>query len=149
MPDLYFEDVQLGQRFETGSVTIDEDEIVRFGRRYARLPYHTDAEAAARTAFGGLVAPGYMTAALTFGLFTDTGIFRASGMGSPGVDELRWRKPVRPGDTLRVVAEIVELSPARSPGGRDAVRIRYRTFNQRDEVVMTLTSLHFIGRRPG
>ena len=149
MPDLYFEDVQIGQRFETGSVTIDEDEIVRFGRRYARLPYHTDAEAAARTAFGGLVAPGYMTAALTFGLFTDTGIFRASGMGSPGVDELRWRKPVRPGDTLRVVAEIVELSPARSPGGRDAVRIRYRTFNQRDEVVMTLTSLHFIGRRPG
>lgn len=148
MPDLYFEDVRLGQRFETRSVTIDEDEIVRFGRRYARLPYHTDAAAAARSAFGGLVAPGYMTAALTFGLFTDAGVFRASGMGSPGVDELRWRKPVRPGDTLRVVAEIVELSPARSPGGRDAVRIRYQTFNQRDEVVMTLTSLHFIGRRP-
>ena len=148
MPDLYFEDFYLGQKIETGSATIGEEEVVAFGERDARLPYHTDQDAARKSAFGGLVAPGYMTAALTFGLFTDTGVFHACGMGSPGVDKLRWLKPVRPGDTIRVVADIVEVSPAKSASGRDAIRIKYETFNQHDEVVMSLTSLHFVKRRP-
>ena len=98
--------------------------------------------------FGGIVAPGYQTAALTFGLFVDTGTFRACGMGSPGIDRLRWLRPVRAGDTLQVFAEIVAVSPAREQGGRDAVRISYETRNQNGEAVMTLTSLHFVRRRP-
>ena len=98
--------------------------------------------------FGGIVAPGYQTASLTFGLFVDTGTFRACGMGSPGIDRLRWLRPVRAGDTLQVFAEIVEVSPAREEGGRDAVRIFYETRNQDGEAVMTLTSLHFVRRRP-
>ncbi len=147
MDDLYFEDFAVGQVYETATATLDEDDIVGFGKRYANLPYHTDPQAARDTAFGGLIAPGYQTAALTFGLFVDLGLFRASGMGSPGIDKLRWLKPVRPGDTLHVLAEVIEVSPARDQGGRDAVRFRYDTVNQDGATVMTLTSLHFLKRR--
>ena len=146
--DLYFEDFHVGQAIESAKKTLGEAEIVDFARNYANLPYHTDPEAAARSMFDGIVAPGYQTASLTFGLFVDTGTFRACGMGSPGIDKLRWLKPVRAGDTLQVFAEIVEVSPAREERGRDAVRIAYETRNQNGEAVMTLTSLHFVRRRP-
>ncbi len=148
MADLYFEDFAVGQVYQTPAATLEEDDIVRFGKRYANLPYHTDPQAARETAFGGLVAPGYQTAALTFGLFVDLGLFRASGMGSPGIDRLRWLKPVRPGDALHVAAEVIEVSPAPAGGGHDAVRFRYHTINQDGDKVMTLTSLHFLKRRP-
>ncbi|MDE0173402.1 MAG: MaoC/PaaZ C-terminal domain-containing protein [Defluviicoccus sp.] len=145
--DLYFEDFHVGQIIESAKKTLSEDEIVSFAKNYSDLPYHTDPEAAAKSMFGGIVAPGYQTAALTFGLFVDTGTFRACGMGSPGIDRLRWLKPVKAGDTLQVFAEIVEVSPAREGGGRNAVRITYETRNQKGETVMTLTSLHFVRRR--
>lgn len=145
---LYFEDFQVGQVYETGSQTLDAEEIMEFGKNYAPLPYHTDIEAAKETSFGTLIAAGYQTAAVTFGLFARTGALTLSGMGSPGVDSLRWKRPVKAGDTLRVLANIVETSPAEKEGGRDAVRIRYDTLNQNDEIVMTLTSLHFIRRKP-
>lgn len=148
MDDLYFEDFAVGQVYETLAATLEQDDIVQFGKRYANLPYHTDPEAARKTAFAGLVAPGYQTAALTFGLFVDLGLFRASGMGSPGIDNLRWLKPVRPGDALHVAAEVIEVSPAQSTSGRDAVRFRYDTINQDGDKVMTVTSLHFLKRRP-
>lgn len=148
MQDLYFEDFFVGRKFETGSRALTEDDIVSFGQSYARLPYHTDPSAAKETMFGGVIAAGYQTAALTFGLFVETGVLRACGLGSPGIDKLRWLKPVRPGDTLRVVAEITEVSPAQAAGGRDAIRVKYETLNQKGESVMTLTSLHFVKRRP-
>jgi acyl dehydratase len=148
MNDPYFEDFFVGQKIETASRTLSESDIVSFGRSYAPLPYHTDTAAAKDTMYGGVIAAGYQTAALTFGLFVETGVFRACGMGSPGVDKLRWLKPVRPGDALRVVAEIIEVSPAQNPGGRDAIRVKYDTLNQHGETVMTLTSLHFVKRRP-
>jgi acyl dehydratase len=146
--ELWFEDFTLGRRIVTASRTIDEPEILAFGRVYANQPYHTDPEAAKASIYGGLIAPGYMTAAITFGLFADTGALAAGGMGSPGVDKLRWHKPVRAGDMLHVEAEVVEVSPAPEPGGRDGVRITYTTVNQKGEPVMTLTSLHFVRRRP-
>ena len=145
---LYFEDFEVDQVYETGSHRLDAEEIVEFGKTYAPLPYHTDPEAAKDSSFGTLVAAGYQTAAVTFGLFARTGALSVSGMGSPGVDSLRWKRPVKVGDTLRVLANIVESSPAAKEGGRDAVRIRYDTLNQDDDIVMTLTSLHFVRRRP-
>lgn len=146
--DLYFEDFHVGRKFETESATLSEADIIDFGRRYAPLPYHTDPAAAQDTMFKGVVAAGFQTAALCFGLFVRTGAFRVAGMGSPGIDKLRWLKPVRPGDTLRVIAEVIESSPAVATGGRDAIRMKYDTLNQRGEIVMTLTSLHFLRRRP-
>lgn len=145
---LFFEDFEVGQVYETGTHTLDEKEIIEFGQNYAPLPYHTDSEAAKDSSFGTLVAAGYQTAAVTFGLFARTGALSLSGMGSPGVDSLRWKRPVKVGDTLRVDAHIVEVSPSEKEGGRDGVRIRYDTRNQNDEIVMTLTSLHFVRRRP-
>ena len=127
---------------------MDEAEVLAFGQRYANLPYHTDPAAARDTIYGGLIAPGYLTAAITFGLFADLGVLRAGGMGSPGVDKLRWQKPVRAGDSLHVVATVAELSPASDAGGKDAIRMSYETVNQAGETVMTLTSLHFVKRRP-
>jgi acyl dehydratase len=144
---LLFEDFEVGQVIETGTRTLDQEEIIEFGKKYAPVPYHTDPEAAKESSFGGLVAAGYQTAAVTFGLFAQTGALADSGMGSPGVDSLRWKRPVKAGDTLRVLANVLELSPAEKEGGRDAVRIRYDTLNQQDEIVMTLTSLHFVRRR--
>ena len=144
---LFFEDFEVGQVIETGTRRLDQEEIIEFGKKYAPVPYHTDPEAAKESSFGGLVAAGYQTAAVTFGLFAQTGALADSGMGSPGVDSLRWKRPVKAGDTLRVLANVLELSPAEKEGGRDAVRIRYDTLNQQDEIVMTLTSLHFVRRR--
>jgi len=144
---LFFEDFEVGQVIETGTRRLDQEEIIEFGKKYAPVPYHTDPEAAKESSFGGLVAAGYQTAAVTFGLFAQTGALADSGMGSPGVDSLRWKRPVKAGDTLRVLANVLELSPAEKEGGRDAVRIRYDTLNQHDEIVMTLTSLHFVRRR--
>lgn len=146
--DLWFEDFTLGRRIVTASRTVEEPEMIAFGRAYANQPYHTDPEAAKAGPYEGLIAPGYLTASITFGLFADTGALRAGGMGSPGIDKLRWLKPVRAGDTLHVEAEVVEVSPAREAQGRDAVRIEYATLNQKGETVMTLSSLHFVRRRP-
>ena len=148
MDDLYFEDFTVGRTFTTGTAGVTEDEIIGFAKRFAPLPYHTDPEASKATMYGGVIAAGYHTAAITFGLWIETGAFRACGLGSPGVDKLRWLKPVRPGDTLHVVVEVIESSPAQAPGGRDAIRLKYDTVNQKGETVMTLTSLHFVKRRP-
>mgnify|MGYP003627301309 CR=1 FL=1 len=145
---LYFEDFEVGQVYETGSQTLEAEEIMEFGRNYAPLPYHTDIEAAKETSFGTLVAAGFQTASVTFGLFARTGALSLSGMGSPGIDSLRWKRPVKVGDTLHVLANVIETSPAAKEGGRDAVRIRYETLNQDDETVMTMTSLHFVRRMP-
>ena len=148
MDDLYFEDFHDGRKFESPTMTLSENDIIEFGKIYADLPYHTDPEAAKNSMWGGLVAPGYQTASLTFGLFVRTGVFKACGLGSPGIDKLRWLKPVLAGDTLHVIAEIVEISPAQTDKGRDAIRMSYQTINQKDEPVLTLTSLHFVKRRP-
>jgi len=145
---LFFEDFEVGQVYETEKHYLTAAEIIEFGMKYAPLPYHTDGEAAKGSSFGGLVAAGYQTAAITFGLFARTGALSLSGMGSPGVDSLRWKRPVKVDDTLRVLANVLECSPAKNVGGRDAVRIRYDTLNQKDEIVMTLTSLHFVRRHP-
>jgi len=146
--DLWFEDFTLGRRFITAARTVEQPEILAFGRSYANQPYHTDPEAAKAGPYKGLIAPGYLTASITFGLFADTGALRAAGTGSPGIDKLRWLKPVRAGDTLHVEAEVIEVSPAREAQGRDAIRIAYATVNQLGETVMTLSSLHFVRRRP-
>jgi acyl dehydratase len=145
---LFFEDFEVGQVYETGTQTLDQQEIIEFGEKYAPLPYHTDPDAAKDSSFGTLVAAGYQTAAVTFGLFARTGALSLSGMGSPGVDNLRWKRPVKVGDTLHVKAQIMEISAAQKEGGRDGVRICYNTLNQNDEIVMILTSLHFVRRRP-
>ena len=143
----YFEDFRVGDRFNTGSATITEAMILDFARTYDPQPFHTDPAAAAKSIYGGLIASGFQTLAFGFRLVWDTGIIAASSMGSPGFDELRWLKPVKPGDTIRVEAEVVEQTPSRSKPDRGIVRIAYRYLNQRDEPVLTFTAMHLLRRR--
>ena len=110
--DLYFEDFTVGRIFETDKRTISQKDIIDFGNQFAPLPYHTDPEAAKDYMFGELVAAGFHTCSISFGLFIEAGVFTSCAMGSPGFDNLRWNKPVRPGDSLQVTATVTETSPA-------------------------------------
>ena len=148
----YLEDFTPGIRFESPAIAVTEGEIVEFARRYDPQFFHTDPVAARGSVYGGLIASGFHTAALTFRLFLDTGAFgpldRTSSLGAHGLDELRWLRPVRPGDTLRVVAEVVEVRPSTSRPDRGVVRLKYTTLNQRDEAVMTMFGIQILKRRP-
>jgi acyl dehydratase len=148
MADLYFEDFTPGRGFTTALSTITASDIVDFARRFDPQIFHLDPEAAQRTIYGGLIASGIQTIAVTFKLFLDTGLIAASSLGSPGLDEIRWLRPVRPGDTLRVSAVVVAASPSRSRPDRGVVTIRYETLNQRDETVMTMLGHQLLRRRP-
>src|SRR5271154_7259251 len=148
MKELYLDDFKPGDKFTTGSASISEREIVDFALAYDPQPFHTDAAAAKATIYGGLIASGFQTIAFGFRLIWDSGVLKAGSMGSPGFDELRWLKPVRPGDTLRVEAEVIETVPSRSKPDRGLARIAYRYLNQRDEEVLTFRSMHLLRRRP-
>ena len=146
--DLYFEDFTIGRTFETDSRTISADDIIQFGEAFAPLPYHTDPVAAKDSMFGGLVAAGFQTCALSFGLFIESGVFSACAMGSPGVDRLRWTKPVKAGDILRVTTTILESSPAREEGGRNLIKLQMVTTNQDGDAVLEMHMLNFVAARP-
>lgn len=144
---LYFEDFEVGNAREAGSRTVTREEILEFARKFDPQPFHVDEEAAKRSQFGGLIASGWHTASLCHGILVEEFLGKDSGsMGSPGVNELRWLKPVRPGDTLTVRLEVLEVSPSRSkPGG--LVKLRYVMRNQNGEDVMTMIANGFFRRR--
>jgi acyl dehydratase len=145
--DRYFDDFAVGERFATRGVTLTESLIIDFALTYDPQPFHLDVEAARQSPYGGLIASGFQTLALGFRMVLETGIFRASSMGSPGFDELRWRRPVRPGDTLRTEIEVMEKKPSASKLDRGIVRIAYRILNQKDEEVLTFLSMHLLKRQ--
>lgn len=144
----WFEDFTVGEQFEFGSHAVTEEEIVDYARRYDPQPFHLDAAAGAQTHFGGLVASGWMTAAVLMRLLCDHFIAPESSMGSPGLDLLRWRIPVRPGDRLSARVSVLEVRPSRSKPGRGSVRFRQEAVNQAGEVVMTIESWGMLRCRP-
>ena len=148
-PARYFEDFKPGDRFESASLTISERLILEYARFYDPQVFHTDPEAAKATVYGGLIASGLQTIGIAFKLFFETGVLSACSLGSPGLDEIRWKAPVRPGDMLRVVAEILEARPSSSKPDRGIVRILYTMLNQRGEMVTTLIGNQLCRRRPG
>src|SRR5262249_53565799 len=120
-----------------------------FARQFDPQPFHLDEEAARRSPYGGLIASGWHTAAICMRLVVDSALPGESGsLGSPGADELRWLKPVRPGDTLTVRIEVVEVTPARSKADRGLVRLRYTVRNQHGEDVMSLLAMGIVRKRP-
>jgi acyl dehydratase len=148
MSERYFDDFAIGERFVTRGVTLTESLIIDFAMTYDPQPFHIDVEAARRSNYGGLIASGFQTLALGFRMVLETGIFRESSMGSPGFDELRWLRPVRPGDTLHTELEVVEKKPSGSKPDRGILRVAYRIRNQKDEDVLTFLSMHLLRRRP-
>ena len=147
MTGRYLDDFKPGDTFTTASATITEAMILDFAESYDPQPFHTDAAAAKKTIYGGLIASGFQTLALGFRLVWETGIIAPSSMGSPGFDELRWLKPVKPGDTLRVEGEVIEQTPSRSKPDRGIIRVAYRYLNQQGEAVLTCTMMHLLRRR--
>ena len=144
---LYFDDLQPGQQFVTDSRTISEEDILRFAREFDPQPFHLDHEAARQTLFGGLAASGWHTAALTMRLLVESGPPLAGGILGVG-GELTWNQPTRPGDTLRVHTEVVELTPSRSRPDRGVATLRNETRNQHDQIVQTFVAKIFVPRNP-
>jgi acyl dehydratase len=136
---LFLDDLQVGQRFTAGPVSVTADEIVAFARMFDPQPFHLDPEAAKATLFQGLAASGWHTAALTMRMLTDGAIPIATGVIGVG-GEIAWPKPVRPGDTLQVVSEVLAVAPSRSKPNQAIVTMRSTTTNQHGETVQVLTA---------
>jgi len=146
--DRYFEDYQVGMTESFGPVTVTEEEILEFARRFDPQPFHVDPVAAKAGPFGGLIASGWHTASLMMRLLVDHYLSAASSLGSPGIDELRWPNPVRPGDRLTMHIEIVQARTSQSRPGRGIVRTSTTLTNQDDLPVLTVTAVSFIRTRP-
>ena len=147
MPDLYFEDIEPGEVYELGTRTVTESEIVAFAREWDPQPFHTDPEAAKESVFGGLIASGWHTGAMWMRMYVDT-MLGSGAHGSPGIEELRWLAPVRPGDTLSGRLTVLEATPSGTKPDRGTIRIRGEMVNQDGVVVMSMTSRGHFGRRP-
>ena len=143
----YWEDFTPGRVFETPKRKLSEEDIVRFAREYDPQTYHTDPEAARATPFGGLIASGWQTCGVTMRLMCDGYLLETSCTGSPGLEELRWLKPVRPGDTLRLKTTVLESTPSARQANRGTVLFLWETFNQNDEVVLSMRGRQMFLRR--
>jgi acyl dehydratase len=145
----YLEDLAVGQKASFGAYRVTREEVLEFARKYDPQPFHLSDEAAARTHFGRLAASGWHTCAMTMAMLVENlTAHQQAGLGSPGVDELRWLRPVYPGDTLRVESEIVDVTPSRSKPDIGSFRSQVSVFNQEDVVVLRFTSIVLIRRRP-
>lgn len=145
---MFFEDFAPGQRFHTGTRPISQGDIIDFAQQWDRQFFHLDAEAAKSSIFGGLIASGFHTLLVTFDLVVDAAIWTESSQGSPGIERLRWVRPVRPGDTLTVELEVVATTPSRR-GDRGYVVWDHTTRNQDGETVMTFRSTNILMSRAG
>ena len=145
----YFEDLVVGARTRFGDYAVTREEVLDFARKFDPQPFHLSDEAAAATHFGRIAASGWHTCAMTMAMIVENlARTEQAGMGGIGIDELRWLRPVYPGDTLSCEIELIEKTPSRSKPDRGTFRSRATVFNQHDEPVMTYTNLALIGRRP-
>lgn len=144
----YLDDFTPGETIALGSKTITEEAIIAFAREFDPQPFHVDPARASESVYGGLIASGWHTVGTFMRLAVDGLINDTISMGSPGVDQIRWLKPVRPGDTLSARMIIGEITPSRSRADRGTLRSRGELHNQRDEVVMTVEVIAIFGRHP-
>jgi len=146
MPELTFEDFEPGRVFELGTREVTEEEIVAFARQWDPQPFHVDPVAAQESIFGGLIASGWHTGAMWMRLYVDSLLVGAASMGSPGIEELRWLAPVRPGDTLEGRLTVLEATPSERRSDRGTIRIRGEMVNQDGVIVMSMVSRGHFGR---
>jgi acyl dehydratase len=149
-PKIYWEDFKPGDTAPMGEKTIDRAEMIAFARLYDPQPFHIDEEAARQSTYGGLIASGWHTVALVMRMMVDSYLNAAASLGSPGVDNVRWLKPVRPGDTIRAMRTVVETRASGSRPEMGLVKSRWEVFNQSDQLVMTMEGYGMFERRdPG
>lgn len=142
----YLDDFSIGERFKADSFTLDEPKILEFAQKYDPQIFHTDIEAAKDGPYGGLISSGFQTLNLCFCKIVQSGVFNTVSMGGPGIDEIRFLLPVRPGDTIQTEAEILSIKPSNSKPDRGVMRIQYRGFNQNSEEVISFITI-MIGKR--
>jgi acyl dehydratase len=147
---IYFEDLEVGRDVYFGSYAVTREEVLDFARKYDPQPFHLSDEAAAKTHFGRLAASGWHTCAMTMAVMARRVVAdEQAGLGSPGIDDLRWLKPVYPGDTLHVHSRVVETRPSRSKPDIGSFRSEVVVTNQDEVAVLRYTSIVLIRRRPG
>ena len=145
----YFEDIEVGASARFGSYRVTREEVIAFAEKYDPQPFHLSDEAAAATHFGRLSASGWHTCAMTMSMLVEhLEATRQAGLGSPGIDELRWVKPVYPGDTLRCESEVLEKRVSRGRPEMGIFKSRMTVYNQDDAVVMTFVSNGLVSTRP-
>jgi acyl dehydratase len=143
----FFEDYIPGAIYEFGSISVEEAEIISFARRFDPQPFHTDPEAAAQSMYGGLIASGWHSASLMMRLVVDHYLSHVASLGSPGVDELRWLYPVRPGDTLSIRVAVTETRRSRSKPDRGVLHSFCELLNQHGQTVMTMKAINLLACR--
>jgi acyl dehydratase len=143
----YFEDYTPGHVYELGTVTVSEREIIDFARQFDPQYFHIDPEKAKSSRFGGIIASGWHTIGVTMRLYVDHYLSHVASLASPGIDEIRWPNPVRPGDILKVRVSVLEARPSGSKPDRGVVRARIESINQRDEQVLSMIAISILGRR--
>ena len=146
----YFEDYLVGSVHQYGSIAVEQEEIISFAKRFDPQVFHTEPESAKRTVYGGLIASGWHTCGLMMRLFADNFLSRVASLGSPGIDELRWNKPVRPGDELSIRVTVLESRRSRSKPDRGIVLSLIEVMNQDRQVVMSMKAVNlFLCRQKG
>lgn len=145
----YWEDFHTGDEIDLGEYEVTREEILEFARRYDPQPFHTDEEAAKESIYGGLIASGWHTCAMMMRLLCDAVLVDAASLGSPGVERVRWLKPVRPGDTLSARMRVLETRASRSKPDRGIIKSRWEVSNQDGETVMTMEGMGMYRRREG
>ena len=148
MIERYYEDYTKGELVRAPGFTFTESVMTDWALRFDPQPIHLDKLAAEQSIYGGLIASGWHVGSLSFRLLVQAGLLGAASLGSPGVDELRWLLPVRPGDTIYPVAEVTEMRVSASKPDRGLVTVAYRVQNQRGETVLTMRSIQLVKRRP-
>ena len=143
----YWEDFKPERVFESGSRMLTAEQIIGFAREYDPQYYHTDEQAAGRSPFGGLIASGWHTVSIGMRLMCDRYLLETSCIGSPGLDELKWTKPVRPGDSLSFRSTVLAATPSRSKPDRGSVKFRWELLNQNGEVVCSMIGVQIFLRR--
>jgi acyl dehydratase len=146
-PRFHWEDFQAGARFDFGGLTLTREAIIAFAREFDPQPFHLDEDAARESLFGGLCASGWHTCALTMRMMCDAYLNQSASLGSPGIDQLRWLKPVFPGDTLRVHMRVLEARPMASRPGVGLVLQHWTVHNQHGEPVMTMQGWGMLRQR--
>jgi acyl dehydratase len=148
--ELYWEDFKVGDSEPMGEALVDRDEVIEFASRFDPQPFHIDEAAAKASMYGGLIASGWHTVALVMRMMVDSYLSKSASLGSPGVDNVRWLKPVRPGDRIRAQRTVVESRASGSRPNMGVVKSRWEVFNQNDELVMSMEGYGMFERRhPG
>lgn len=144
---IYYEDLSIGQKIEIGPISVTEEEIIEFAKKYDPQPFHVDVEKAKNSLFGGLCASGWHTCSLYMRMLYDGLLINLASLGSPGMNQIRWIKPLFPDETIKGELEIISKTPSRSKPNIGSMIIDSNVFNSNNELIMTLQSISIVRRR--